>query len=160
MLKRVISFFSRCWIVNCCDEYNRITKYNISNNIIRAHGIFLKSLMVTSRWSVQPYLNVQNIFGLVGTLMGNGGGTGSSNRVLDSLILEPGQYFTGNYLKTSNIATSRLDYGDCHLVGRYAEAWSLLRWYSTQEAKRRYSAYHWALRNSKVNHVFIEYLVH
>ena len=53
-------------------EYNRLTKYNISNNIIRAHGIFLKSLMVTSRWSVQPYLNVQNIFGLVGTLMGNG----------------------------------------------------------------------------------------
>ena len=88
---------------------------------------FLKSLMVTSRWSVQPYLNVQNIFGLVGTLMGNGGGTGSSNRVLDSLILEPGQYFTGNYLKTSNIATSRLDYGDCHLAGRYAEACSLLR---------------------------------
>ena len=72
MLKRVISFFSRCWIVSCYDEYNRITKYNISNNIIRAHGIFLKSLMVTSRWSVQPYLNVQNIFGLVGTLMGNG----------------------------------------------------------------------------------------
>ena len=158
MLKRVISFFIRCWIVNCCDEYNRITKY-ISRIIHAAHNL-LKSLMVTSLWSVQPYLNVQNIFGLVGTLMGNGPGTGSSNRVLDSLILEPGQYFTGNYLKTSNIATSRLDYGDCHLVGRYAGAWSLLRWYSTQEAKRRYSAYHWALRNSKVNHVFIEYLVH